>query len=162
MESISPLQLRQEWPKKGNTGIHTLPDIHNLLSRLYTIAEYDGDVQEFFADKRILTSLHITTRNHFDYVFFLPVRSVKEQQTVTELLKEFQNQKRYTVQTRTFQEHRITEVSQQASGLSFSFFLHDNHLIASYTPFLIEDVIRNINKSLSLQKNTWTAISDKL
>lgn len=160
IDSTNPLNLWKEWQKKNGSGIHTLPDIHQLLTRLYSLAEYDGDIQNFFSDKHILTSLHVTTRNNFDYVFFLPIRSEQEQQVITSLLQEYKSSSRYKIQSRTFQEHQITEVAVPASKLSFSFFFHHNHLIGSYTPFLIEDVIRNINKSLTLQKNAWSQIKE--
>lgn len=160
IESTNPLQLQQEWQKQGISGLHTLPDIQNLFSRLNAIAEYDGDVQAFFADKRILTSLHIINRNNFDYVFYLPVRAQKDQQTIADLEQEFRGSNRYKIHTRTFQEHKITEVSLPAARISFSYFIYHNHLIGSYTPFLVEDVIRSTGNSLSLQKNPWTAIKD--
>ncbi|MDO1447786.1 DUF3352 domain-containing protein [Rhodocytophaga aerolata] len=160
LESTNPLTLWKEWQKTTQSGIHTLPDIHTLLTNVYSLAEYDGDIQEFFSDKQILTSLHVTTRNNFDYVFYLPIKSDKEQQTITELIEEYRNSPRSKIRTRTFQEHQITEVSLPSARLTFSFFFHHNHLIGSYTPFLIEDVIRNIDQSVALQKNTWSKIKE--
>jgi len=160
VESTNPLQLLKQWQKQDKRGIHTLPDIQTLFTRLYSVAEYNGDIQDFFADKRILTSLHITTRNNFDYVFFMPVRSQKEQAAIKDLIQEFKDSKRYKIHTRNFQEQQITEISVPSSKLSFSYFLHQNHLIGSYTPFLIEDVIRSLDKPLSLQENAWSMIKE--
>jgi hypothetical protein len=105
--------------------------------------------------------LHVTTRNNFDYVFYLPARSQKDQQTISDLEQEFRGSNRYKIHTRIFQEHKITEVSLPSARLSFSYFIYQNHLIGSYTPFLVEDVIRSTSKSSSLHKNSWTAIRDR-
>jgi hypothetical protein len=92
----------------------------------------------------LLVSAHITKKDDFDLVFYLPdAKSVLAQLQTVSL-------KTYKLSQRTFNEIKINEVS--VSGRTFSWIVIENVWIGSYTSFLLEDVIRTYNGKPNFRK----------
>lgn len=84
---------------------------------------------------KILISLHATKKDDFDFIFFIPYAQ-KELAHLSDLSKN----KKFKSTYRTFSNVEIHEIS--FSGEIFSWAQLDNQWVGSFTPFLIEDVIR--------------------
>lgn len=88
--------------------------------------------------KGLLVSAHITRKDDFDFVYYLPVANGLPDPTV-----HFAALKGYRYSERQLSEVKIHELSVERQ--TFSWIVLDNVWVGSFTPFLIEDVIRTYN-----------------
>jgi hypothetical protein len=89
-----------------------------------------------------LISLHITKKDDFDFVFYLPYSPLVDQQfnTLIDKIKKRNGGRKILLSDREYNGIKISEISLQ--GKTFSWVNIDNVLVTSFTPVLVEDVIR--------------------
>lgn len=112
------------------------------------------DITQYLHDKEIVLSTHIIAKGELDYVFFVPV-SDGENNFASQVLKALDERKHFLFDKREYQGVTIYEVSQ--SKQVFSYIFYKNYFIGSFTPFLVEDVIRNVNNA---NKNNFVSINE--
>ena len=88
--------------------------------------------------KGLLISAHITRKDDFDFVYYLPAASGLPDPTA-----HFADLKGYRYSERQLNEVKIHELT--SAQQTFSWIVLDNVWVGSFTPFLIEDVIRTYN-----------------
>lgn len=86
-----------------------------------------------------LVSLHITKKDDFDFIFYSAVKGSRMSQ-LDSLLKKLKANKHARFTEREFNAVKIQEVAYNKH--IFSWVLIDGIWVGSFTPFLIEDVIR--------------------
>ena len=87
-----------------------------------------------------LVSLHVTRKDDFDFVFYLPLADRHERLIVEATATDWSRKPGVRTAQRTFNATTINELT--SAGATFSWTLLDDVWIGSFTPFLIEDVIR--------------------
>ncbi|MDV3310069.1 MAG: hypothetical protein LOY03_14760 [Cyclobacteriaceae bacterium] len=87
-----------------------------------------------------LVSLHVTRKDDFDFVFYLPLADRNERLIVEATATDWSRKPGVRTAQRTFNATTINELT--SAGATFSWTLLDDVWIGSFTPFLIEDVIR--------------------
>ena len=154
VETDNPLQTLQAWQQTpAGQSLVLLPYFQNLLARLDQLRAYP-ETGRVLAKKKILFSLHATTRQDFDYVFFVPLTDA-EQPGLEKILRDFRKNAGYRTDTRTFGGETITEITHVASRQQFSYILHDHVFIGSYTSLLVEEVIRTVNENAVTRTAQW-------
>lgn len=160
-EIKSPLQVLQTWKDKQYIQLlKPFPYFERLFDRIYTLQQWEEQVDDFFRNKTVFSSLHVTARDNFDYLFYIPLDNDQDQKIITGVITKFKNKPPYRYTNRNFQGFQITEIFIPRPQIIFSFIIYNEVLIGSYTPFLVEDVIRTLNKPPSLGDNTWTTIKN--
>lgn len=112
------------------------------------------DVEQYLKEKEIVISLHIVSKGDLDYLFFVPIIE-GEDNFASQVLKALDQRKGFSFDTHEYQGITIHEVIQGKN--TFSYIFHKNYFIGSFTPFLVEDVIRNISGS---NKNNFLTINE--
>ncbi|MCH8317821.1 MAG: SpoIIE family protein phosphatase [Bacteroidetes bacterium] len=133
--------------------------------------ETQNNLVDFFGNKRLTISLHINGKNDlseedrpdFETLLFLPIKRSSDKKMVNYLLKQFKAGPRFKLKARNFKGFKITEITslparEVAKGwqagtenrFRLAYIIYGNYFIAANTPFLIEDVIRKITRSLPL------------
>src|SRR5690606_13963789 len=84
--------------------------------------------------KQLLVSGHVTSKDDFDFVYYLDAPSPAA------LAEGLTSVKHYRHTQREFNKVAIHELSND--NTTFSWTILDDFLVASFTPFLLEDVIR--------------------
>lgn len=97
-----------------------------------------------------LLSVHATKKDDFDFIVFYP-----QLQKAVSLFSDIKN-KSSKFSTREFSSITINEV--HLAGQILSWCVIDNILVASFTPFLIEDVIRTYDASKDNFKKTLSSL----
>lgn len=93
----------------------------------------------------LLVSAHITKKDDFDFVYYLP-----NAKNVLEQVSSFSFLKGYTYSEREFNSVRINELSLHKH--TFSWVVIEDVWVGSFTSFLIEDVIRTYNGKSNFRK----------
>jgi hypothetical protein len=120
--------------KKASSHSHP---VDSLQAHLFTLAENASS---------LMMSVHATKKDDFDFILYTENTS-----EVEKLLQSFAGL-RYTVTKRGFNDVQINEV--KFSKHKFSFVRLDNVWVGTYTPFLIEDVIRTFKQNASASKRS--------
>lgn len=102
------------------------------------------NTQQFFAGKQLLIGAHVISKDKFDFTYFFRLDNTKERNALTQALKRFQEEENIKSESRMFNGFRISELTDKSSGSQFSYLVHRDIFVGSFTPFLIEDVVRNI------------------
>lgn len=89
-----------------------------------------------------LISLHITKKDDFDFIFYMPYSPLVEQQfnSLVEKMTKQNGAKKVLFSDHEYNGVKIYELS--LGGRTFSWVRIDNVLVSSFTPVLVEDVIR--------------------
>ena len=119
--------------------------ISERLQYMSLVLSEEGGFQRFFKDKKMLASIHLTSHEEFDALFFVPLGGQIDQDYYQKLLGLFQEHPSYQITSRIFRGVQILVISHQESETAFSFIIHKDYFIGSYTPLLLEDVIRKVS-----------------
>ncbi len=141
--SIEKLKGGSVWNNLEQTPF--FGNISKRLTLIKSVAQKNDDLSFILKDKYFRCSMHITSNNDFDFIFYLPLRSKDEKQYYRLVMQKFEASEIHSISERAYQKIPITTIKNKKSGDQFSFIQYQNHLIGSMTPFLIEDVIRHIS-----------------
>lgn len=142
--SIENLKGSSVW-----NNLEQMPFFEKINNRLKTIkiaTDEGNELALILKDKAFRCSMHITSNDDFDFIFYLPLRSKDEKQYFRTVLEKFKSSENHSFSERAYLKTPITSIKNKTSADQFSFILHQNHIIGSMTPFLIEDVIRHISE----------------
>lgn len=143
IESIGKIKDYPVWQ-----NLSALPFHSKIISRLKLLDSLDPDgegIKNFFRDKAFRASMHITARDNFDFVFYLPIRNRAEKDLFNQVLEKLNASPAHILTERAFQKTPITTIVNKKTNEQFAFINYQNHIIGSMTPFLVEDVIRHVN-----------------
>lgn len=90
-----------------------------------------------------LASLHVTKKDGFDFVFYLPLYAKSEKLILEAAVEEWKKKPGFKYSEREFNGFKIQELTGQ--GNVFSWVMLDDAWAGSFTPFLVEDVVRTVN-----------------
>ncbi len=127
------------WPTLESLDI--ISELDEQLQSIDTITGTPGGLEKLLGSSFLITT-HVVKKNAFDHLFLVDLSNIESQQIISSLLSKYEKDSLVKRRTRTYQEKQINELQKGESV--FSYLIHDNKLIASYTPFLVEDVIRRI------------------
>lgn len=119
--------------------------IGQRLQYLALILAQEGGWEEFFRNKKLLTSIHLTSRESFDALFFIPLSAEKDQKFYEKILNKFRENSSYRIRSRGLRGMQIFMIHHLDSDTEFSFIIHQGYFIGTYAPILLEDVIRKIS-----------------
>ncbi len=119
------------------------------MVRLDSLSGKKGMLDNLLHNREFLVTAHIISSTEFDFLFFLDPGSGNGVKTFRQIINDLEKSRMYRKGHRVFQGIGITELKKKNSEEVFSFIMYDDFFIGSYTPFLVEDVIRNINGSFT-------------
>ncbi len=111
---------------------------------LDSLAGKSGNIDKLLINQPFLASMHVTSRNDWDYLFYFKIRSEDANNILNSILRQVEEQGNFTFGKRKFLNQQIHEIKNEE--VTFSYLFYNDYFIATYTPFLIEDAIRNLDK----------------
>lgn len=125
-EQLQPIPFFKRW--------------HRQAAKLDSTAEY----ARMLGDLTIYVSWHVTAKNDFDAVFYIPAQEPAEAdlEKLQQLFVDFQALPK---ETRVYQGENLYELTDRSGSRIFTFLLADGYWVGSFTPYLIEDVVRTYN-----------------
>lgn len=96
------------------------------------------------SNRKITASVHVTSKEDFGTLFFVPVPSSDDTQYLSQVVSFFRSKKEFQFDERTFKEFKIYEVKQKGTQSIFSFVIYKGFFFGSYNSVLIDDVVRHI------------------
>ncbi|MEO9964692.1 MAG: hypothetical protein ABJF11_02820 [Reichenbachiella sp.] len=93
----------------------------------------------------LLISFHQNTNESLAALYLLEVKELEQHSLLSDLQLFIRDNLDFKLSERTYQGYLITELKNEHSTLTYIF--HKNYLIASFSPFMVEDAIRMIADS---------------
>lgn len=97
----------------------------------------------------ILTSLHLSGADNFELVFYFSIAQGVEE---VDLIQKIKNELKINPSIRKYDDVNIYNIPIKNNNLSFIYY--KNIFVFSYSPLLVEGVVRQLNSNNSLLNNT--------
>ena len=124
--------------------------IRKNLDRMDSLTGRDGSLDRILRGKKFLASLHTTSRNEFDFLFSFPYPPAIGDESLQKVLDSYL-QAGFRVNERNHRGFTLTEISHPSNGEILTLLSSNGYLAASFTPFLVEDVVRLLDETDSRQ-----------
>lgn len=123
-----------------------LQSYHSRKTLLDSVARDSLDFMRLLKGKHIYVSLHQTSRTSADILFFVPIPL--QERLINSLRQKIQEQVRFSNSKRIYHDIEIHELTthEKKNNVIFTYAIYNNFFIGSYTPFLVEDAVRKIQK----------------
>jgi len=128
-------------------NVSSIPSYNKLNSDLVlldSLAGGSGKLVRLLRDNNFLLSAHVTSNESYDYLYYLNLNDPANLETGIKLIEHFKGLPGYNISTRELQGSTINTLTSVDQATTFSYLVEDNVFVGTFTPFLIEDVIRNI------------------
>ena len=132
---------------KNLSSIPEIDDIRTDLEQLDSITGSAGNLERMFRDRKILISFHKISNTELDFTLYLTLNTQEKRKIMNTIIDYFKNLEHINYDVRTYEDFSIHELSEENGDNDFTFIEYKNHFIGSFTPFLIDDVVRNISNN---------------
>lgn len=118
----------------------------------------DGGFTAIFKDAPVLVSAHKVSNDDLDFLFVLDIQNISQNTFVGAAIGRLQKSG-YRFKTRNYNGFSISEISK--NGTVFTCIFYKNYLLASFTPYLVEDAIRTISEeTLDSYRDTFVNVDE--
>jgi hypothetical protein len=131
-------------------NLSSVPEINEInedLVLLDSITGSSGNLERLFRDKEMLISIHKTSNIDFGMIFYITLNTGEKREILNRIISFFKNIQSFQYEVRNYEDFTIHELSDDETNNNFTFIEYKNHFVGSFTPFLIDDVVRNISNN---------------
>jgi hypothetical protein len=132
--------------------------VEDKLYLLDSLTGKSGALDKLSRNIPFLVSFHVVSSGDFDVVYYLDIKKGDSEDLFNEITTKLRANFKMEYRNRVYQGNRIHEIKEKSAGKTFSYFIHDDYWIGSFTPFLVEDVIRNIENGF--KNNFQSSVAD--
>ncbi len=144
VQSWNSVQENPIW--KDLQNIESFKRIKSNFESLDSLTGEKGALDELFRNNILLISMHITSTDEFDFVFYQPLTNT----TQIKLIENIEdNIAGLTKTERRFDNFNINELKNKANQVVFSYLFLKGNFVGSFSPVLVEDVVRKVSKEQS-------------
>ncbi len=119
-----------------------------------------SNLKDFFDRRQVLISMHVVAHDAFDFTYLFRLNNAGEFSKLKGVLDKISAAPYMQHEVRTYNGFQINELIDNRSGRRFSYIVHHNIFAGSFTSYLIEDIIRNIDTNF--EQNNFLASNPKL
>lgn len=137
-----------------------IPYFSAIENRFKSLLAFDNDsiyLKKYLQNKTLVSSLHLTGRQDWDYLFYVPIPTKKEV-FFRKMIKKVIEKENLKQETRIYKDQTLYElIEPESQKIIFQYIFYKHYFIGSYSPFLVEDVLRKIVKGEGVaffEKNT--------
>jgi hypothetical protein len=149
-------QVKNVWDKamsqrvgKIASGLPFAEELRHDMQLLDSLVEEHTDSEQFFADNTLLSSMHLSGSGDAHFLFYIDLRDHDTQVLFRKIITDIEQKEQLKLRQRNFQGKLITEISEK-QGRVLSFISHKNVVVASFSPVLVEDIVRRMESGLHL------------
>lgn len=148
VESWNQLMASPLW--KSLKKMESFKEMEQNIKLLDSIGANSGGLSKLLKENSLI-SLHVTGKNSFDFTFFFDLSTPSSQGAASGLLQHYKEKEGIKYSERIYQEFKISELA--SGNTSFTYLIHNNILMGSFTSYLVEDVVRLINSDFKTSFN---------
>ena len=143
-EDWQNLQDKELW--KTLRSIPAMTQAEQDIALFDTLTPKASNDRKFFHDRAFLMSMHAVSKDEFDFLYVVEVDQ-DDFPIVNKTLNSIKESWEAREQKRVFNGFDIYELREGNTSRIFTYIIEKGHLIGSFSPLLVEDVIRNINNN---------------
>ncbi|SMD36342.1 hypothetical protein SAMN04488029_2841 [Reichenbachiella faecimaris] len=128
---------------KNLKSLPELDSVQQVISRLDSATNHQ--FSKVVDQGHLLISFHQNTNESLAALYILEVQELQQHSLLSELQQYLKDSLLFERKERNYQDYIVTEFKKGKTTLTYIF--HKNYLIASFSPFLVEDAIRMIADS---------------
>ncbi len=133
--------LKQTETHEIGKTLNNLKGFASLKSNLQILEEItDNQLGSMLENNPFLISLHPVSRDEIGFLFVLEINSLPARNVLATIQEHFQKQ--FPKKRRTYLGFELIEIIGIEE--TFTFMLHKNYLVGSFSAFLVEDAIRSL------------------
>ena len=142
VKTWNELQVKPVW-----VSLQQIPYYQQLnlnIANLDSIPGEVGALDRVLRDQNFLCSLHMISKEAFDFLFYVKVGRLRDQEILSQIEDHYRSDNKFQFLQRNYQDFTINEFKKRGEDQFFSYIIHENYFMASFSPFLVEGVIRNL------------------
>ncbi|MGJ3235085.1 hypothetical protein [Marivirga sp.] len=128
---------------KDLQNIEYFKSLKENFEALDSLSGKSGILDEVFRNNHLLIGMSIISNDDFDFVFYQSLKNTEQIEIIKRIESKFEEFKK---SERIFNNNTIYELKNKDHGRTFSYVLLRGNFVGSFSPVLVEDVIRNIEK----------------
>ncbi|MEP2025316.1 MAG: hypothetical protein ABJH98_03320 [Reichenbachiella sp.] len=128
---------------KNLKSLPELDSIQQVINRLDSVTNFQ--FSKVVDQGHLLISFHQNTNESLAALYILEVQELQQHSLLSDVQQYLKDSLKFEPSNRNYQDYLITEFKKEKTTLTYIF--HKNFLIASFSPFLVEDAIRMITDS---------------
>lgn len=136
------LQKKKIWKNLKNAPYFQV--LQQRFEGFLKIVEQASHKHNFWENKRVTLSLHWVGKEDFDALFFVPITQEKDAQIYREAINLFAQKNKAKFTQRSLSGENITEIVIEETEERFAFLVYKGYWVGSFSPLLLEDVLRKI------------------
>ncbi|MEO9805790.1 MAG: hypothetical protein ABJF04_21210 [Reichenbachiella sp.] len=125
---------------KNLKSLPELDSVQQIINKLDSATNYR--FSRVIDQGHLLISFHQNTNESLAALYLLEVEELQQHSLLSDLQQYLKDSLAFEQSERNYQNYLITEFKKDGTSLAYIF--HKNYLIASFSPFLVEDAIRMI------------------
>jgi hypothetical protein len=128
---------------KDLQNIEYFNSLKENFEALDSLSGKSGILDEVFRNNHLLIGMSIISNDDFDFVFYQSLKNTEQIEIIKRIETKFEEFKK---SERVFNNNTIYELKNKDHGKTFSYVLLRGNFVGSFSPILVEDVIRNLEK----------------
>ncbi len=142
VKAWNDVQKKAIW--KNLLTIPFYKDLKTDFESLDSIGGKSGQLDLLLRGNPLLMSMHVTGKDNFGFIFFLELPNLASNEIARKIISTIKKNGNNTLSKRVYKKFEINEIKNKKTGKIFTYIFHKNFFIGSFTPYLVEDAIRNI------------------
>lgn len=144
IQNWNNLQSQPLWQSLKN--IPFFSELDEDLITLDSISGKNGKLDLVLNNNPLYISIHRTAKESLGYVFYINALDLIKQDVIYSTINHFEKNPNFQKDSRIYLKETIHEFKDKKTGQLFSYINFKEHFIGSFSPVLIEDVIRNVEE----------------
>lgn len=143
VQNWNEIQAKEIWG-----SLEEIPFYQNIgsgIQVLDSLSGSQGQLDRLVHGKPFVFSVHRVSQEALDVMFFVKLDNVGDYDMINKLVDQYKSRDDFKFQTRSYQNFTINEAVNKDYDEIFSYIVHKNYFVGSFTPVLVEDVIRKLS-----------------
>ncbi|ADR23727.1 hypothetical protein MATR_24170 [Marivirga tractuosa] len=128
---------------KDLQNIEYFSSLKNNFEALDSLSGNSGMLDEVFRNNHLLIGMSVIANDDFDFVFYQTLKNTEQIEVIKKIESKFDE---FEKSERVYNKNTIYELKSEKSEKTFSYVLLRGNFVGSFSPVLVEDVIRNLEK----------------
>jgi len=141
VDSWNNIQENPIW--KDLQSIDYFASLKENFEALDSLSGNNGMLDEVFRNNHLLIGMSVISNDDFDFVFYQTLKNTEQIEVIKKIESKFSE---FEKSERVYNKNTIYELKSKKNEKTFSYVLLRGNFVGSFSPILVEDVIRNLEK----------------
>jgi hypothetical protein len=141
VSSWNSIQENPIWQDLQN--IKYFASLKENFEALDSLSGNSGMLDDVFRNNHLLIGMSVIANDDFDFVFYQTLKNTEQIEIIKKIESKFNE---FSKSERVYNKNTIYELKSSNSDKTFSYVLLRGNFVGSFSPVLVEDVIRNLEK----------------